>query len=150
MTRVLVAAVLGLAVASVAGAARPLPGLPSWTAGYTAWTKLNSRPIPPRPSGDAHAGTKNVYASRLPPRGSRTYPVGTVIVKEIRRPGSRFVGVLAAMRKMRGVRANNGWVMIEWSRPGPRARFAELASGQVCYSCHVQARRTDYVFTQRR
>jgi hypothetical protein len=40
--------------------------------------------------------------------------------------------------------------MIEWTRSSGRARFSELARGQVCTSCHVQARKTDYVFTKRR
>ena len=138
-----------LVVLTLAGA-KPLPGLPSYTAGYTQWTKLNAKPIPPRRSGDAHLGTKNVYASKLPPRGSTRYPVGTVVVKEIRRPGARFVGVLAAMRKLAGVKANNGWRMIEWSRPSGRSRFTVLAQGQLCFSCHVQVRSRDYVFTRRR
>ena len=138
-----------LAVLTLAGA-KPLPGLPAYTAGYTQWTKLNAKPIPPRRSGDAHLGTKNVYASKLPRAGSSTYPVGTVIVKDIRRPGARFVGVVAAMRKVAGVRANNGWQMIEWSRPAASSRFSVLAQGQLCFSCHVQVKSRDYVFTRRR
>jgi hypothetical protein len=138
-----------LAVLTLAGA-KPLPGLPSYTAGYTQWTKLNATPIPPRRSGDAHLGTKNVYASKLPPRGSTRYPVGTVIVKDIRRPGAKFVGVIAAMRKLAGVRANNGWQMIEWSRPTAGSRFTVLAQGQLCFSCHMQVKSRDYVFTRRR
>lgn len=54
------------------------------------------------------------------------------------------------MRKRAGVKANNGWEMIEWSRPSPTARFTVLAQGALCFSCHVQAKKTDYVFTQRR
>jgi hypothetical protein len=146
-----------LAVLTLAGAqaqplpaqALPLPGLPAYTAGYRQWTKLNARPIPPRATGDAHRGTKNVYASKLPPRGSSRYPVGTVIVKEIVRPSSSFVGVVAAMRKQAGVSANNGWQMIEWSRPAPRSRFTVLAQGRLCFSCHVQVKSRDYVFTRR-
>jgi hypothetical protein len=138
-----------LAVLTLAGA-KPLPGLPAYTAGYTQWTKLNATPIPPRRSGDAHLGTKNVYASKLPPRGSTRYPVGTVIVKDIRRPGAKFVGVVAAMRKLAGVRANNGWQMIEWSRPTAGSRFTVLAQGQLCFSCHMQVKSRDYVFTRRR
>jgi hypothetical protein len=137
-----------LAVLTLAGA-KPLPGLPTYTAGYTQWTKLNATPIPPRRSGDAHLGTKNVYASKLPPRGSTRYPVGTVIVKDIRRPGARFVGVVAAMRKLAGVKANNGWQMIEWSRPSATSRFTVLAQGQLCFSCHMQVKSRDYVFTRR-
>jgi hypothetical protein len=125
---------------------RPLPGLPAYTAGYTSWFKLNRRPIPPRPSGDAHFGTKNVYASRRI-RGGR-YPVGTVIVKEVRRGG--VVAVVAVMRKRKGFSPrNNDWQMIEYVRSSPRFRFGILAQGQICYSCHVQAKRNDFVFTRR-
>jgi len=73
-----------------------------------------------------------------------------VIVKDIRRPGTKFVGVVAAMRKVKGVKANNGWQMIEWSRPAAGTRFTVLAQWQLCFSCHVQAKARDYVFTRRR
>jgi hypothetical protein len=142
--KVLVALPLVLAL----GAATPLPGIPSYAQPYKSWTKLNSKPIPRR-TADAHDGTKNVYASNLP-RGSTRYPVGTVIVKEGFRPGKRFVGLIAVMRKVKATGPNNGWVMIEWVRSSANARFAEIARGQVCYSCHIGARKTDYVFTKRR
>ena len=48
--------------------ASPLPGLPGYTAGYTSWTKLNSKPIPRR-AVDAHSSIKNVYVSKLPRAG---------------------------------------------------------------------------------
>lgn len=144
---VVAAAVVAVALAQGRSAARPLPGLPSYTAGYTSWTKLNARLVPRR-TADPHDGRKNVYASKLPPRGSTRYPLGTVIVKEIFRPGERYVGAIAVMRKTRA-RAHNGWVMIEWTRSTRRARFAELARGAVCTACHVQAHSSDYVFTKR-
>ena len=83
------------------------------------------RPIPPR-AVDPHRSTKNVYVSRL-----------------------GFVSLIAIMRKTRA-RAHNGWQRIEWTRSSGSARFSELARGQVCTSCHFQARKTDYVFTKRR
>jgi hypothetical protein len=131
------------------GAATPLPGIPSYAQPYKSWTTLNSTPIPRR-SADAHDGTKNVYASKLPRRGSTRYPAGTVIVKEGFRPGKRFVGLIAVMRKVKATAPNNGWVMIERVRRSRNARFTEIARGQVCYSCHVGAKKTDYVFTKRR
>jgi hypothetical protein len=137
-------ALLALPLLVAAAGASPLPALPSYTAGYAEWTKLNSRPIPPR-ANDPHRSTKNVYVSRLPRNGR--YPVGTVVVKEGRNGG--FVSLIAVMRKTKA-RAHNGWTMIEWTRPTRTARFSELARGQVCTSCHFQARRTDYVFTKRR
>ncbi|HSC93074.1 MAG TPA: cytochrome P460 family protein [Gaiellaceae bacterium] len=139
------AAVVGATVAQARGDAKPLPGLPAWTAGYTGWAKVNRAPIPPRAS-DAHRGTKNVFASRRARRG--VYPVGTVIVKEVRRPGERHVGVVAAMRKLPGRKAHHGWAMTEWTRSSTRDRFGILAQGAVCFGCHVAAK-PDYVFTKR-
>ncbi len=136
--------VVAVTVAQARTEAKALPGLPGWTAGYTSWTKLNRAPIPPRAS-DAHRGTKNVYASRAARRG--VYPVGTVIVKDIRRPGSRSIDVVAAMRKRRGG-PNRGWEMIEWSRSSPTERFGVLAQGGLCFGCHIGAK-PDYVFTKR-
>jgi Cytochrome P460 len=140
-------ALAALPLAAALAVAAPLPGIPSYAQGYARWTKLNRAPIPPRAS-DPHRSYKNVYASKLP-RGNR-YPVGTVIVKEGRATRSGYVRLIAVMRKVKAVGPNNGWTMIEWSRSSPGARFTELARGQVCYSCHVGARRTDYVFTKRR
>ena len=140
------ALVAGATVAQGGGEARPLPGLPAYTAGYSGWFKVNRRPIPPRASGDAHHGTKNVYASKRI-RGSR-YPAGTVIVKDVRRGG--VVTVVAVMRKLRGFSPrNNDWEMIEYVRSSPRARFGVLAQGRICYACHSGARRNDFVFTRR-
>lgn len=141
------AAVVGatLAQARTDARPRPLPGLPAWTAGYTGWSRINRAPIPPRAS-DAHRGTKQVYASRRARNGR--YPVGTVIVKDVRRPGTRSVGVVAAMRKLPNRRAHNGWEMVEWERRSARGRFGILAQGGVCFGCHVAAK-PDYVFTKR-
>jgi hypothetical protein len=130
-------------VVAVGGSAAALPGIPSYAQPYRTWTKLNSKPIPPR-AVDPHRSTKNVYVSRLPRNGR--YPLGTIVVKEGRNRG--FVSLIAVMRKTRA-RAHNGWVMIEWTRPTRTARFAELARGSICTSCHLRARRTDYVFTKR-
>ena len=143
--RVRTAALLLLPLAVAAGGtASALPGIPRDVQPYRSWTKLNSKPIPPR-ANDPHRSTKNVYASRLPRNGR--YPIGAIVVKEGRNSG--YVSLIAIMRKTRAA-ANNGWVMIEWTRPSPRASFTQLARGSVCTGCHMQARRTDYVFTRRR
>lgn len=122
-----------------------LPGLPGWTAGYREWTKLNAAAIPPR-DPDPHLGTKNVYASRDMLRNA--YPPGTVIVKEARRPGADFVGLVAGMRKVPGANPDhNDWVFVEWTRDSRDAPFTELARGAVCESCHSGVAGQDYVFT---
>lgn len=142
------AAAVALVLVLAAGAAAALPGIPRYAQGYTSWTKLNRAPIPKR-ANDPHFSIKNVYASKLPRAGATRYPVGTVIVKEGRARKGAPVTLIAVMRKTSATGANNGWVMIEWSRRSGGSRFAEVARGQVCYSCHVGAKKTDYVFTKR-
>ena len=115
-------------------------GLPSYTKGYATWQKLNRKPI--TGGSPAHNGTKNVYASKQK-RGAK-YPNGTVVVKTIGRPGDRRArpSQVAVMRKV-----NGRWRFVEYELSG--SRYTVLAQGQLCVSCHMQARSTDYVFTKR-
>jgi hypothetical protein len=123
------------------------PGVPAFVAGYRGWTKLNEAPIPPRDS-DPHFGTKDVFAS-MERLGNGRFPVGTVVVKEAIRPGADFIGLIAIMRKERGADPeHNDWVFVEYTREAAGARFGEQAAGAVCWSCHVGARESDYVFTE--
>ncbi len=120
-----------------------LPGLPRFTAGYTEWARL-ATDIPPR-DADPHLGTKDVFASRESRGG--VFPVGTVIVKHARRPDKDFLGLIATMRKLEGAdAAHNDWVFVEYTRDSPDEPFTELASGAVCWSCHVGAEQADYVW----
>jgi hypothetical protein len=124
----------------------PLPGLPKSIAGYREWIKLNKASIPPRDS-DPHLGTKEVYASKEM-RSNGLFPNGTIIVKEATRPGKDFLGLIAIMRKERGADpAHNDWLFVEYTRESKSERFSKLASGAVCYGCHVGAEATDYVWT---
>jgi Cytochrome P460 len=123
------------------------PGAPRFIAGYRSWFKLNAAPIPPRDS-DPHNGTKNVYASKR--RGpDAQFPAGTIVVKDATRPGADFIGLLAIMRKQAGADPeHNDWVFVEYTRDAPGARFQEIASDAVCWSCHMGAADLDYVFTR--
>jgi len=122
------------------------PGVPAYVAGYRDWVKLNRAPIPPR-DADPHNGTKNVYASQER-RPSGRFPFGTIVVKEATRPGAGFIGLIAIMRKERGADpAHRDWVFVEYTRDAAGARFQEIASGAVCWSCHMGALGSDYVFT---
>jgi Cytochrome P460 len=125
----------------------PPPGVPRFVAGYRGWFQLNDAPIPPRES-DPHNGTKNVFASKR--RGADAqFPNGTIVVKEAMRPGADFVGLIATMRKRAGADpAHNNWVFVEYTREAPDARFQEIGSGSVCWSCHMGAADLDYVFTR--
>ena len=123
------------------------PGAPGFVSGYRDWVKLNDAPIPPRDS-DPHFGTKDVFASKERLANGR-FPVGTIVVKEATRPGADFIGLIATMRKQRGVDPEHSdWVFVEYTREAANASFAEQAAGAVCWSCHVGARDLDYVFTE--
>jgi Cytochrome P460 len=122
------------------------PGVPAYVAGYRDWEKLNRAPIPPR-AADPHEGTKNVYASRERRLNGR-FPFGTIVVKEASRPGRDFIGLIAIMRKERGVDpAHNDWRFVEYTREARNEKVQEIASGAVCWSCHIGALDNDYVFT---
>jgi Cytochrome P460 len=131
------------AVAVVASARTTANGLPAYTDGWQQWSKINRKPFTSKgPLSSAHTGVKNVYASRR--KAGSKYPNGTVIVKTIVRPGTRYVGQFAVMRKVKG-----RWRFVEFERSSARARYTILAQGQLCISCHVMARANDYVFTKR-
>jgi hypothetical protein len=130
-------------VAVVAMASTTANGLPGYTDGYAKWPRINKKPFTSTgPLSSAHSGVKNVYASKR--KVGARYPNGTVIVKTIVKPGTRYVGQFAVMRKVAG-----RWRFIEYERSGPSARYTVLAQGQLCTSCHVLARANDYVFTKR-
>lgn len=131
---------LGLtgAVAVVAAAQPAANGLPSYTDGYAKWTKLNRKPVT---APGAHNGVKNVYASKR--KVGKAYPNGTVIVKSIARRGEQGPPFqVAVMRKVSG-----RWRWVEYERSG--TRYSAFAQGQVCASCHMQAKANDWVFTKR-
>jgi len=126
----------------VAVASTQANGLPSFTNGYQKWPKLNRKPFTRCGPPCAHSGVKNVYASKR--KVGKRYPNGAVIVKTIVRPGTKYVGQFAVMRKVKG-----RWRFVEYERASPTARYTVLGQGQLCTSCHVMAKSNDYVFTKR-
>jgi hypothetical protein len=142
-----VVAVVGLAAATVvvataATTARTANGLPSYTDGYLKWPKINAKPIRNQDPRSGHAGVKNVYRSKA--KRGKAFPNGTVIVKTIVEPPSKFVAKVAVMRKVGGK-----WRWVEYTRTGPSTRYTVLAQGQLCVDCHMQVRTNDWVFTKR-
>ena len=144
-----------------APAARPLPGLPGYAAGFEDWDRLNRAPIPDnspaaqRVGFDAHGGVKNVYVNRAPARlrgsgGAQRfpYPDGTILVKAA--SSGDFIDLVAVMRKTQGVDPEHGdWEFIEWKRSSAGGRFETSPSltGATCWGCHASAVDTDWVFT---
>ena len=139
---VVTAAAVVSATAVVAVAGTSANGLPSYTNGYAKWTRINKKPFTSTgPLSSAHAGVKNVYASKK--KIGKRYPNGTVIVKTIQpsgRTGKPYQ--VAVMRKVGG-----SWRYVEYQLSGPR--YGVLAQGALCQNCHAQARANDYVFTKR-
>lgn len=131
-----------------------LPGLPEFVAGYRSWLRLNAAPIPPRPGGDAHFGTKDVFVNQtrdmLAPAGTQRfpYPEGTIVVKESTRPGADIVSLVAIMRKRAGSDPPHGdWTFTEYTRGDASARFTLVARDNVCFGCHTIAAAMDWVYT---
>ena len=135
-------AALASAAVVVAAAHTTANGLPSYTNGYQKWPKLNRKPFTKCGPPCAHAGVKNVYASKR--KVGAKYPNGTVIVKSIAQRGDKpaLPSQVAVMRKVSG-----RWRFVEYSLSG--SRYTVLAQGRLCTSCHMQARANDYVFTKR-
>jgi hypothetical protein len=132
---------LAAAIAVVALASAPTAGLPSYTDGYTSWRRINAKPITRCGPPCAHAGVKNVYASKR--KVGRRYPNGTVLVKTVRERGvAGPPGQVAVMRKVA-----SRWRFAEYGLSG--GRYTVIGQGSFCRSCHMRARANDYVFTQR-
>jgi Cytochrome P460 len=143
LVAIVAVAALASSAVVVAVASSTANGLPSYTNGYEKWRKLNRKPFESTgPLSNAHAGRKNVYASKRKARSR--FPNGTVIVKTIVPRGVGYVAQVAVMRKLKG-----RWKYVEYTRSSRAARYTVLAQGQLCQSCHVQAKANDYVFTKR-
>ena len=140
-----IVAVVALAstVVVVASARTTANGLPSYTDGWQKWPRINKKPFRDTgPLSSAHSGVKNVYASKR--KAGSKFPNGTVIVKTIVKPGTKYVGQFATMRKV-----NGRWRFIEYERSSATERYSLLAQGSLCQSCHMMAKSNDYVFTKR-
>jgi hypothetical protein len=155
LTAAALASVVALAQGSsakprVAGAAHP--GLPKDIVGFERWPRLNFKPLPNR-GGGAHPGVKRVYINKrrsvIAPSGGQRfpYPNGTIIVKTATNDG--VVTLVAIGRKKRGFdKAHGDWQFIEYKRSTATERFDDIVRGEVCYSCHVGAKKTDWIFTR--
>ena len=142
---VLSVGLLVVAGGAAAPAEQTANGLPRYVDGYAKWPTLNANPI--RGGSPAHAGTKNVYASKR--KAGKRYPVGTIVVKTATPPGKRWLSLVATMRRITGS-ANGGWRWEEFTRASSSARFAKIGFPESgCAACHMQAKSNDYVFTRR-
>jgi hypothetical protein len=140
---IVAAAAFASAVVVVASAKTTANGLPPYTDGWQSWPRINEKPFRSTgPLSDAHTGVKNVYASKR--KVGSKYSNGTVIVKTIVKPGTKYIGQFATMRKV-----NGRWRFVEYERSSAKGRYSLLAQGSLCQSCHVMAKSNDFVFTKR-
>jgi Cytochrome P460 len=157
--RSVVAAVVALAAIVAVNLAKGspsagLPGLPRDIDSFQRWPRLSFKPLPDR-GGTAHQGVKQVYVNKrrsvLAPRGKQRfpYPAGTIVVKTASTGG--VITLVAIGRKLKGFdRAHGDWQFVEYKRSSSGQRFTEISRGAICYSCHVGAKRTDWIFTRAR
>jgi hypothetical protein len=69
-------------------------------------------------------------------------------VKAALSPGRDWIALVAVMRKRAGSDPAHGdWTFVEFTRDSPAGRFRVIARDGVCWSCHAQARASDWVFT---
>lgn len=109
-----------------------------------------------------HIGHADVYINRLPPAGSDSFPVGTVIVKVLLPDATTTTAgqVLGMVKRGGGFNSSGAtdWEWFEivggdcqpnilWRGNGPPAGEGYGKSGVTCNSCHGLARNNDFVQT---
>jgi hypothetical protein len=126
-------------------------------ADFQTWTSFYLGEVPP--TINEIAGPRTIYVNKLPPKGSKTFPVGTMIVKAIQ-VGAPTEWQIFAMAK-RGGGFNEmgaaGWewfelslklgpVNVVWRGSAPPSGMGYGPGiGGVCNDCHGAAKTNDYV-----
>ncbi len=138
---------------------------PADFAGYVKWTSTPGTSDIVSDPGLVHAaGPRTVYINKRPPAGSKEFPVGTVIVKEIVTSEDVSQRKIFAMVKRGGnynatgaanwewfelARFADGSASIKWRGLGPPS--GESYGGDKnggCNTCHGAAKANDYVLTK--
>ena len=131
--------------------------------GFRDWSRVDTGPA--NPQGITHiAGRRRVYVKARPPAGSgargATFPVGTVLIKEILEGAAEGHRIFAMVKRGGGYNAQGarGWEWFELAaRPddslaivwrGINAPQGEDYGGDPqggCNDCHARAGRNDFV-----
>ena len=126
-------------------------------AGFRAWpshTTENAVAL-----GGSHiAGTRVVYINELPPAGATSFPIGTLIVKNMQSDGRLFARAkrgegynltgAVAWEWFELTEAANGDVAIKWHGFGPPSGESYAGDPQGgCNTCHVLGKANDYVLS---
>ena len=106
------------------------------------------------------SGTRSVYINAigvvaLKDDTRKTFPIGTLIIKEVNNNTNTFVQHVASMTKTDDpvYAAHNGWLYSQYTREAETAKFLAVggdvpgSTSDGCHACHIQAPK-DSVFTQ--
>jgi hypothetical protein len=153
---------------AAAGRERQLPGREPFIAlerdfqDFEAWTRVE---LGERPShGETHAaGEAREYVNVMPPKGSKTFPVGTILVKSVTKDAKKQ-DVFAMVKRGGGYNemGSKGWEWFELKKredgsygvkwrginpPNGEGYSGDAAGG--CNGCHQMALENDYVLAEK-
>jgi hypothetical protein len=135
-----------------------VPVFNSSFADYHSWTNYSFDG--PTIAGSPHtSGPRREYLNQKPPHGSTSFPVGTIIVKEIGAPPASGDSVFAMVKvgcDYNSAGAENwewyelqvdatGTASILWDGPVPPAGMSYSGDPTACNTCHSAAKANDYV-----
>lgn len=128
-------------------------------AGFRDWPRVETGPASPQ--GITHvAGRRRVYVNARPPAGADTFPVGTILIKELLEGADEGHRIFALVKRGGGYNAGGarGWEWFELSAReddslaivwrGINAPKGEDYGGDPqggCNDCHARAGKNDFV-----
>lgn len=125
--------------------------------GYEAWPAFELAAETGAPDAGPHevAFKRRVFINQLPPSGARSFPVGTLIVKEepedtlamAKRGGAYNAQGAAGWEWMKLQRSRSGAIVIVWRGLGPPADDPYKARGVACNDGHGAHVSNDSVLT---
>jgi hypothetical protein len=166
-----VAGILGMSAAACsttaandAGAAPVFIAYASDFSGFHSWTSMPGvAPGAPQPGdGGVHSGPLTTYINHLPPSGSTSFPIGTIIVKEPNDPPLTTRQIFAMVKRGGGFNSDgaDNWewfelrnidmtnVEIIWGGAEPLTGESYASNPNLCNDCHTMNAKNDFVWTQ--
>ena len=152
-----VRAALALAASGAVLAGAAERGAIAYPEGYRGWSHVKSMVIEKgHPLFDAFGGIHHLYANRQAMEGYRSgrFPNGAVIVFDLLEAPADGNAVSEGSRKVLAVmqrdaarfKDTGGWGF-EGFAGGDRAKRVVTDGGKSCFTCHVDKKQTDYVFS---
>jgi hypothetical protein len=133
-------------------------------AGFRTWQSTPGvAPGAPQPGdGGVHSGSLTTYINHMPPKGSTSFPVGTIIVKEPNDPPLTERQIFAMVKRGGGYNSDgaNNWEWFElrnvdmtnvevlWGGSEPIGSESYASNPNLCNDCHMMNSKNDFVWTQ--